>query len=341
MKVKVLHAPTQVKITELDLDEILEREEECLVGRSAESYLVLDSSDISRQHGKFFAQDGEIYYADIGSRNGSKINDDIVEVNLNYLLKPGDIIQAGEFALIIDEASDVAEDVTVFRDLDVTVVSPQRFNAEVIDQSPGALVKVTASSVEDVEDNDPKSQTKALFAAINKRVLGELRAAGKLTRDSYLKAVRTARENIENNKLIDPEEFEKETEKYWQSVTNRTSALGSGLGSTAVKRASEVGSRLGSAVAKGASEVRSRFGSATKAAFGAAWKEITAPKSNPESRPNQSLPQEVSHTPEAIISEEKRLPNSEIELKQSASENKLHLTASSENQMKKDKLLED
>lgn len=337
MKVKVLHAQTQVKITELDLDEILEREEECLVCRSAESCLVLDSSDISRQHGKFFAQNGEIYYADIGSRNGSKINNDIVEVNLNYLLKPGDMIQAGEFALIIEETSDVAEDVTVFRDFDVTVVTPQSFNAEVIEQSPGALVKVTASSI---EENDPKSQTKALFAAINKRVLGELRAAGKLTRDSYLKAVRTAREKIENNKLIDPEEFEKEAEKYWQSVTNRTSTLGSGLGATTAKRASEVGSRLGSAVAKGASEVRSRFGSAAKAAFGAAWKEITAPKSNPESKTNQSLPQEVSHTPEAAISKEKRLLNSEIELSQSAPENKLHMITSSENQMKEDKLLE-
>lgn len=338
MKVKVLHAQTQVKITELDLDEILEREDECLVGRSAESCLVLDSSDISRQHGKFFAQDGEIYYADIGSRNGSKINNHIVEATLNYLLKPGDVIQAGEFALIIEEVSDDAEDVTVFRNLDATVVSTRRFNAEDIEQSPGALVKVTASSI---EENDPKSQTKALFAAINNRVLGELRAAGNLTRDSYLKAVRTAREKIENNKLINPEEFEKEAEKYWQSVTKRTSTLGSGLRSTTSKRASEVGSRLGSAVAKGASEVRSRFGSAAKAAFGAAWKEITASKSNPESRPKQSLSQEVSHTPEAIISEEKRLPNSEIELSQPAPENKLDLTPSSENQMKENKLLED
>lgn len=322
MKVKVLHAQTQVKISELDLDKILEREDECLVGRAAESCLVLDSFDISRQHGKFIAQDGEIYYADIGSRNGSKINDEIVEANLSYLLKPGDVIQAGEFALIIEEASDVAEDVTVIKDFDVTIVSPQRFNAEVIEQTPGALVQVIAPSI---EENDPKSQTKALFAAINKRVLGELRAAGDLTRDSYLKTVRTAREKIENNKLIDPEEFEKEAEEYWQSVTKRTSTLGS---------------RLGAAVAKGASEVGSRFGSAAKAAFGAAWKEITAPKSNPN-RPNQSLSQEVSHTAKAIISQEKRLPNSEIELSQSAPGNKLHLTPNLENQMKEDKLLED
>lgn len=337
MKVKVLHAQTQVKINELDLDEILEREDECVIGRSAESGLVLDSSDISRKHGKFFAQDGEIYYTDLGSRNGSRINNEIIEANQNHLLKLGDVIEAGEFALIIEEVSEGSEDATVFRDSDVTVVSPQRITAEVVEENPGALVKVTASSI---EEDDAKSQTKALLAAINKRVLGELRAAGNLTRDSYLKAVRTAREKIENNQLINPEDLEKEADKYWQSVTKGTSALGSRITSAAAKGVSQAGSRLGSAAVKGASEVKNRFGAAAKAALGAAWKELTAPKSNPDG-PNQPRSQTVSQAPEVLISEEKPLPTTKVELSQPDLENKLNLTSSLENQVKEDKLPKD
>lgn len=322
MQLKVLHSQTQAKITELDLDEVLEHEDECLMGRSTDSCLVLDSPDISRQHGKFFRQGGEIYYVDIGSRNGSKVNDEIVEQNQSYLLQPGDVIQAGEFVLIIQETSDVFEDATVIRDLDATIVSPQRLNAEVVEEAPGALVKVTTSSI---EADDPKYHTKALLVAINKRVLGELRAAGNLTRDSYIKAVRKARETIESNKLIDPDELEQEAEKYWQSLTKGTSALGNRLGSAAIKGVSEVSSRIGSAAAKGASEVGSRIGSAAKAAFGAAWREITAPKSRS---------QEVSHTSEAVISEEDRTPTSEVQLSQPATENQLHPSLSSENQVK-------
>jgi len=274
MKIKVFHVPTKVKINELDLDEILEREDECLLGRSADSCLFLDSPDISRQHGKFFRQNGAIYYADLGSRNGSKVNNEIVEENQSYPLKPEDVIQAGEFVLIIQESSDVIEDATVIRDLEATIVSPLPLNAIVIEETPGTLVKVPTSSI---EANDLKSETKALFAAINKRVLGEFQAAGNLTRESYIKAVRKARESIEHNKLIDSEEFEKEAEKQWQSLTKGTSALGS---------------RLGAAAAKGASGLGNRLGSAAKAAFNAARKEMTAPKSNSENRSNQSRSQE-------------------------------------------------
>ena len=194
MIVKVVNLQTQVEITELDLDEILVADEDvCLVGRAANAGLVLDSPDISRLHGKFFRQNGEIYYADLGSRNGTKVNDEIIVVNQSYLLKPGDVIQASEFALIIQETSDVCEDVTVVRGLDTTTISSCRFNAEVkptetkvITETSGALVKVTTPNI---EADDPKSQTKALLVAINKRVLAELKAAGKLTRDAYIKAV--------------------------------------------------------------------------------------------------------------------------------------------------------
>jgi pSer/pThr/pTyr-binding forkhead associated (FHA) protein len=309
MKVKIFNSAKNVQVGLLDFDEILAHKDVSLVGRSPDCDIVLDSPDISRVHGNFFRQNGEIYYTDIGSKNGSKVNGKIIELNQNYLLNSGDVIEAGEFVITIAESIEVAEDVTIVKALDVTVISPKRINAEVQPaENSGALVKVPAPNP---EDNDPKYQTKALFVAINQRIISELKAAGNLTRETYIKTIRQARETVENKKLIDPEELEKEAQKYWQSLSKGTSTLGS---------------RLGSATVKGATDLGTRLGSAAKAAFSAAWKEITAPKSNSEKEPSQ--PQAISHPPEAIISEEYPIQPSNPELNQPTAETKLHPTRS-------------
>ena len=296
MKVKVFNSQTQAEITELDLDEVFAREDACLIGRSASSGLVLESSDISRLHGKFFLQNGEINYTDLGSRNGSLINGEAAVVNQVYSLKPGDVVQAGEFVLIIQETSYIPEDVTVVKPLDAEEIAAWRFNAtkqastadpeavgEVVEADiiaqPGALVK----AMPNIEADDAKQQTLALFAAVNKRVLNELQGAGHLTRDVYLKTVRKARQKIENNVLIDPEEIEKQAEKQWQTFTKGTSEFSGRLGSAAVKKTSQLGSQIGSAAVKRASGLKNRIGSVTKAAFNAAWKEMTTPKPNSQS----------------------------------------------------------
>ena len=296
MKVKVFNSQTQAEITELDLDEVFAREDACLIGRSASSGLVLESSDISRLHGKFFLQNGEINYTDLGSRNGSLINGEAAVVNQVYSLKAGDVVQAGEFVLIIQETSYIPEDVTVVKPLDAEEIAAWRFNAtkqastadpeavgEVVEADiiaqPGALVK----AMPNIEADDAKQQTLALFAAVNKRVLNELQGAGHLTRDVYLKTVRKARQKIENNVLIDPEEIEKQAEKQWQTFTKGTSEFSGRLGSAAVKKTSQLGSQIGSAAVKRASGLKNRIGSVTKAAFNAAWKEIKTPKPNSQS----------------------------------------------------------
>ena len=70
MKVKVATSPTDTKFEELDLTLTTRRGSECLIGRSPDSDLVLDSDDVSRLHGKFFSQGGHYYFCDTGSRNG-------------------------------------------------------------------------------------------------------------------------------------------------------------------------------------------------------------------------------------------------------------------------------
>ena len=319
MKVKVFNSQTQAEITELDLDEVFAREDACLIGRSASSGLVLESSDISRLHGKFFLQNGEINYTDLGSRNGSLINGEAAVVNQVYSLKPGDVVQAGEFVLIIQETSYIPEDVTVVKPLDAEEIAAWRFNAtkqastadpeavgEVVEADiiaqPGALVK----AMPNIEADDAKQQTLALFAAVNKRVLNELQGAGHLTRDVYLKTVRKARQKIENNVLIDPEEIEKQAEKQWQTFTKGTSEFSGRLGSAAVKKTSQLGSQIGSAAVKRASGLKNRIESVTKAAFNAAWKEITTPKPNSQSVVSQESSDSLENKVQSEANEEQK-----------------------------------
>ncbi|MBE9008707.1 FHA domain-containing protein [Pseudanabaenaceae cyanobacterium LEGE 13415] len=304
MKVKVFNRQTQSEVTELDLTEALHEEESYLVGRSATASLVLESAEVSRLHGKFFQQDGSIYYMDLGSRNGSSINGNMAEVKQEYSLHAGDVIQAGEFVLVMqpDEAATEVDlsDATVVKPMDQIDLESfvHRSNAteivegEMLPEQSTALVKIEP---QDEHPDDPKQQTLALFAALNKRILNELQATGNLTRDAYLNAIRKARHTIEHQKFVDPDEIEKQAEKNWQTFVTGTSTLGGRLGAVAVQKTSELGSRLGTAAVKGATNLGNRLGAATKAAFNAAWQEIKTPQTN-----EQSLNLEQTSDPDQI-----------------------------------------
>jgi len=87
---------------------------------------------------------------------------------------------------------------------------------------------------------DLKQETKALIEAIKKRAQSEIQTAQDLTRESYLNAVRQAREAIEQTQLIDPDRIEQsvqliqqEAQKNWQSVIDEIHDLGDRLSEAA------------------------------------------------------------------------------------------------------------
>ena len=131
MKLKVINSQTLSEFEELDLSLAIRMEGEYLIGRSPNSGLVLDSPDVSRQHGKFLLQNGNYYYCDVGSRNGSLVNGKIVEANQKYVLKPGDVIRLGEFALMLEEITFPYLEETVVRVIDATVVSNSLGNQQI------------------------------------------------------------------------------------------------------------------------------------------------------------------------------------------------------------------
>ncbi len=104
------------------------------------------------------------------------------------------------------------------------------------------LIEYSADTNALVEQNMPdesdemKRETKALIEAIKRRAQAEAKGAGELTRDTYLTAVRQARETIEQNKIFDPDRIEytvklmqMDAQKNWGSLLKEVSVLGDRL----------------------------------------------------------------------------------------------------------------
>ncbi|NJL62922.1 MAG: FHA domain-containing protein [Methylacidiphilales bacterium] len=131
MKIKVFDSKTLKNIIEINLDLVTKIKNECIIGRSPESGIVLDSSDVSRMHAKLILENGDYYFCDLGSRNGSLINGKVAETSHKYLLNAGDTIRLGEFVLILEDVNTQTENITetVYRNFDATVVASLRDSA--------------------------------------------------------------------------------------------------------------------------------------------------------------------------------------------------------------------
>ena len=83
------------------------------------------------------------------------------------------------------------------------------------------------------ETDELKRETKALIDAIKNRAQTEAQSAGTLTRETYLSAVRQAREAIERDKLIERDRIERswatvqqEAESNWHLLMKEIGEFG-------------------------------------------------------------------------------------------------------------------
>ncbi|MBW4607613.1 MAG: hypothetical protein KME22_10405 [Hassallia sp. WJT32-NPBG1] len=83
------------------------------------------------------------------------------------------------------------------------------------------------------ETDDLKDETKALIEALKRRAQAEAESAGTLTRETYLNAIRKAREAVEGERVIERDRIERswatiqeEAERNWQSLLKEVSTLG-------------------------------------------------------------------------------------------------------------------
>ena len=74
-----------------------------LIGRQPSCDLILSSPEVSRVHGKIEYQQGQYYFTDLGSTDGSQVNGKEVLSNQRLLLKPDDVIRIGDFILLVKD----------------------------------------------------------------------------------------------------------------------------------------------------------------------------------------------------------------------------------------------
>jgi methylglyoxal synthase len=150
MKIKICYAATLVEIKEFDLAAAIRVQGECIVGRSPDVGLILDSEDVSRQHGKFFMRDGKYCFCDLGSSNGSVIDDRIIEANQPHILTTGDAVHIGDFVLLVEEPQqELAQTV-------VKVIDPWMFKPkppEIVVSNPAIEVPLSQPVANTLEVN--------------------------------------------------------------------------------------------------------------------------------------------------------------------------------------------
>lgn len=127
-------------------------------------------------------------------------------------------------------------------------------------EEPKVIVEVSPQTTEMVESQmvgeseDVKHETAALIEAIKRRAQVEAQSAGTLTRETYLNAVRQAREAIEQNQLIERARIENAFDMVQNEATKNFESI--------IAEVQELGDRL-------------------QAAAQAAWDVLTAPRPKP------------------------------------------------------------
>jgi serine phosphatase RsbU (regulator of sigma subunit) len=78
-----------------------------VLGRAHDADILLDHASVSRQHCRFWVEDGHSYVQDCGSTNGTFLNG--VKITGRERIKPGDTIGVGKFELVVEDQRQVQE----------------------------------------------------------------------------------------------------------------------------------------------------------------------------------------------------------------------------------------
>ena len=77
--------------------------QEWIIGRSASCDLILETPEVSRIHGRIVYEKGQYCFSDLGSTDGSRVNQEIVTANKKYTLKKDDMIRVGDYVIAIQD----------------------------------------------------------------------------------------------------------------------------------------------------------------------------------------------------------------------------------------------
>lgn len=160
MKVKISHAQALTEVQELDLSLETPRGKDCVIGRSPDADFVLDDPDVSRFHCKFFYQSGNYYFTDLGSRNGSIINNKVIQKDQPQILSNGDVIRIGDNVLVMEELASMEQPAeTVVKIINPALFTKRPSKPNIVSEKPQNIVNqvpeiVDAPVVEEVNTTD-------------------------------------------------------------------------------------------------------------------------------------------------------------------------------------------
>ncbi|MFK8185288.1 MAG: 2Fe-2S iron-sulfur cluster-binding protein [Phormidesmis sp.] len=101
LKTKVINTHTN-DVYEAELTPRAEHQSECLIGRHPDCDLVLEGPAVSRVHGRVLFEPDACFFVDLGSTDGSLLNNAETVVNQSYAIAPNDVLRIGEFAVIVE-----------------------------------------------------------------------------------------------------------------------------------------------------------------------------------------------------------------------------------------------
>lgn len=76
-----------------------------MAGRSEEAKFRIQQDSVSRRHCEFFLKDDAVFIRDLGSTNGTLLDDELIAASVPTRVKPGSIVRIGSVAFRVDYAS--------------------------------------------------------------------------------------------------------------------------------------------------------------------------------------------------------------------------------------------
>lgn len=95
-----------------------------LLGRCEEAKFRIQHDRVSRKHCEFFERQGQVYVRDLGSTNGTFLNDEQVPVSTKTVVPPGGIVRVGGLSFAVEYEPPTTADATSIAEGDVPADGP-------------------------------------------------------------------------------------------------------------------------------------------------------------------------------------------------------------------------
>lgn len=103
LKLRIFNTKIPQELPPVQLSTETSKKTDFLIGRAPQCDVVLGNATVSREHGKIYFEANQYYFVDLGSTNGSQVNNFTLESFRALRLAVNDTIQMGDFTILIDE----------------------------------------------------------------------------------------------------------------------------------------------------------------------------------------------------------------------------------------------